>query len=250
MEQKMDQVQKMEQEQTAEQLTEVETPVTAKKLYAKIRNILISMFALVFVTVMFYAASTWSYFTDGANSAQNKIMAGSLDMELIEMSDQGGVEVPFQNYVRIVPSLQVSKIVRIKNSGTLPMMVRVKIDVTIDKDESKLPDNWRSLITCNFDLDNEETGNVGTWMLGEDGYYYYILPLEAGKVTTPLFDTITFSSNMGNEFTNSKIEFTVYCEAIQTGADTWQTDAVTNGNDTSADSEPANNESTEADEMN
>ena len=210
----------MEQEQSAEQAMEGHTPVTTAKLYAKIRNIVVSMFALVFVTVMFYSASTYSFFSDDANSASNKIAAGSLDMELVEMSSQGGVEYPFENNIRIVPSVKVSKIVRIKNTGTLPMYVRVKIDIAIDKDESTLPENWRSLILCNFNLDNEETGSASAWEL-RDGYYYYILPLEADKVTTPLFDTITFSPEMGNEFTNSKIEVTVICEAIQLGADVW-----------------------------
>ena len=170
MEQKVDQVMEME----CAQSQETNAPVTASNLFAKIRNIALSMCALVFVTVMFYSASsTWSVYTDGVNSGKNTIGAGSLDMEIIEMNSQGEVELPFADPIRIVPSLKVSKIVRIKNTGTLPIYVRVKIDISIDKDESTLPENWRSLISCNFNLGNEENGNAGTWELREDGYYYY-----------------------------------------------------------------------------
>ena len=245
MEQKIDQVLEMEHEQ----IQEVSAPVTVSNIFSRLRNIVLAMFALVFVTIMFYSASTWSYYTDGVNSATNTIVGGSLDVELIEMSNVGGMEVPFENPVRIVPSLKVSKIVKIKNTGTLPMQVRIKIDITIDKDEATLPDNWRSLISCNFDLDNEETGHVGSWELRADGYYYYILPLEASKVTTPLFDTITFLPEMGNEFTNSEIRFTVICEAIQLEADVWPEDeSADNGG--AAVEHPELDENAEADTTN
>ena len=220
-EQIQEQLQALEQKQEALQEKAVSQRVSVSALYAKIRNIVISMVALVFVTVMFYSASTFSSFSDDANSGANKITAGSLDMELIEMTAAGSTEVPFKNPVRVVPSLDVSKIVRVKNTGTLPMIVRVKVAITINKDESALPPNWRSLISCNFNVDNNETGTVGTWELRDDGYYYYILPLEAGKVTTDLFDTVSFSPNMGNEFTNSKIELTVTCEATQLDSNVW-----------------------------
>ena len=192
MEQNLNQDQNIvEMEQSAEQVTEVTTPVTSAKLYAKIRNIVLSMFALVFVTVMFYSASTYSFYSDGASSAPNKISAGSLDMEIVEMSSQGGVEHPFESPVRIVPSIKVSKIVKIKNTGTLPIYVRVKIDISIDKDEATLPENWRSLISFNFNLDNEETGSASAWELRNDGYYYYKAPVSAGSTTTALPVTVT-----------------------------------------------------------
>lgn len=206
-------------EKKAHELEEAAAPVTVSNIYAKIRNIVLSMFALVFVTVMFYSASTFAYYSDSAHSGSNKIAAGTLNMEIIEVDGAGDVVLPVEKPVRIYPSQNVGKIIRIKNIGTLPMYIRVKIDLSIDKDESTLPQDWRSLITCNVKVDNEETGIAGTWEY-RDGYYYYIIPLEPGMVAT-VFDTVSFSSAMGNEFTNSKINLVVKCQAIQLGADAW-----------------------------
>ena len=200
-------------------------PVELKHLSKRIINILLSIISLVFVTVMFYSASTFAFFTKDSNSDANMISSGSLDMDIVEMTDAGEVTMPLENEMRMLPAATVPKIVKVRNLGTLPISVRVKIDVSIDKDESELPENWRELIHYDFNLDDEATEAVeGLWVY-RDGYYYYTLPVESGKVTTALFESITFSSDMGNEFANSKISITVTCQATQEGVDVWPDDA-------------------------
>jgi hypothetical protein len=120
MEQNLNQDQNIvEMEQSAEQVTEVTTPVTSAKLYAKIRNIVLSMFALVFVTVMFYSASTFAFYSDEVASGSNKITMGNFDVEVLELTDTGSGSIPYEDGLRIVPALSVSKIVKAKTSDSV-----------------------------------------------------------------------------------------------------------------------------------
>ena len=205
------------------------SPVDIKEINKKLRNILFSIVALVFVTVMFYSASTFAFFSDDVASGSNKITVGNFDVEVLELTDAGSGSIPYEDGLRIVPALSVSKIVKAKNSGSLPMQVRMKIEISIDfVDEATLPPNWRSLIQFDLNVDDESTTAVeGTWVY-RDGYYYYLLPVESGKVTTPLFTSITFSPEMGNEFTNSEIKIKVICEASQVGVDAWPVNVIEN----------------------
>lgn len=187
----------------------------ARQKKKSLRNSLFSMVAFAFVTIIFFSAQTYAYFTDGIDSQQNKIASGTLDVELIEMRQSGTGETAYVNPVEIMPATEVSKIVKVKNTGTLPVYIRIRIEKDINKQESELPENWESLITCDFNLDNIATdAKEGLWTY-LDGYYYYNEALEAGKTTVPLFEHVFFSADMGNEFTNSEIFFTVRCEAAQ-----------------------------------
>ena len=180
------------------------------------RNSIISIAALTFVTVAIFSAQTYAYFTDNAASNNNRIVSGNLDIELIEMQDTQQGQIAYVNPVSIMPATDVSKIVSVQNSGSLPVYIRIKIEKSINKPANEIPVDWEDLISCNFKLDNVDTTDKieGLWTY-HDGYYYYNNTLAAGSTTSPLFDTVSFSPAMGNEFTNSEIRFTVICQATQ-----------------------------------
>ena len=98
----------------------------------------------------------------------------------------------------------------------MPVYVRVKIEKKIINNEKNLPDGWEDLISCEFNLDDESTPNVTErlWTY-RDGYYYYYGRIEPNMMTPSLFDEITFSKEMGNEFANTKLEFKVICQSVQ-----------------------------------
>lgn len=191
--------------------------VVKQKRKKSLRNTLISVVSFAFITIVFFSAHTYAYYTDEVNSKKQSLEAGNLDVELIEMKKTDSGETAYVNPVEIMPATSVSKIVKVKNSGSLPVYIRIKIEKTINKDESKLPHDWKELLSCDFDLeDNPSTEEVeGAWTY-HDGYYYYNLPLAAGETTSPLFENVFFSAFMGNEFTNCEISFIVRCEATQT----------------------------------
>jgi predicted ribosomally synthesized peptide with SipW-like signal peptide len=175
----------------------------AKKSFKKS---LASTVAFAVLTIVLFSAQTYAYFTSTVKNDNNKIASGILDVSLIEMTDPGTGEIEYVNPVEIMPATSVSKIVKVKNSGDLPVFIRMKIDKSINKPENTLPADWEALISCDIDTD------VWTY---KDGYYYYNEALESGSVTIPLFKNVYFSADMGNEFTNSQILFTVRCEATQ-----------------------------------
>ena len=186
-----------------------------KRSKRSLRNSIIASVVFVLLTVVAFSAQTYAYFTDSESSAENKIQSGNLDIDTVEVKGGENVVISAGESLEFAPGSEVDKIVKIKNSGTLPVYVRVKIDVTIDKEESSLPANWRELITFNIVLDDPATANVeGPWIL-KDGYYYYRVPLEKALLSEALFTTVTFSPAMGNQFTNSEITVTLTCQATQ-----------------------------------
>ena len=211
---------------TNEQTVATPESVAAKK--KSFKRSLISMLAITVVAIIIFSAQTVAYFTDDNSTGKNVIQSGNLDIELIEMTEVGGSQVLYTNPVSVMPATSVSKIVSVHNAGTLPVYVRVSLETAIHQhnQEKNLPDYWQSLITCNI--------NAEYWTY-QNGYFYYNLPLEPGKSTAPLFDTVSFSPAMGNEFTNSEITLTVTSEATQsngtgetaTTATGWPTSAAT-----------------------
>ena len=174
------------------------------------RYSMVLMLVLIFATIIIFTAQTYAYFVDSVNSAQNSIVTGTLGVELVEMQNGDTSLISFTEPVRVMPATSVSNIVRVKNTGTLPIYVRIKIEKTINKPENEIPDGWEELILCNFNTAE------GPWVY-QDGYYYYKVSLDAGSTTAQLFDTISFSKDMGNQFENSEIGFKVICQATQAG---------------------------------
>jgi hypothetical protein len=185
---------------------------------ARLKSFRVSLFSVIafaFLTIILFSAQTYAFFTDGIDNQQNQIASGTLKIELIQMREAGTGETTHINPVEVMPATQVSKIVMVRNAGTLPVYIRIKIEKDINKQDSALPENWEDLITCDFNLDNIATDvKEGHWTY-QDGYYYYNAPLAVGAITEPLFEQVLFSAQMGNEFANSEIYFTVRCEATQ-----------------------------------
>ena len=170
------------------------------------RRVAVSAVSLAVVTTVLYSARSLAYFTDTSASKGNRIEAGIVNIDLVEMMDDGnGGLTSYTDPVQVLPSATVSKVVSVKNTGDLPVYIRIKLEKTVN-DESGLPANWQDKISCNL--------NLTDWTL-LDGYYYYNRALEAGQTTEPLFSEVTFAASMGNEFVNKTLQFTVTSQATQ-----------------------------------
>ena len=185
----------------------------AAKKKALIRT-LISLVALIVVTVILFSAQTLAWFSDSVNSSGAALQAGTLNIDLIEMADKDTAYTT--EPVAVMPATSVSKIVTVANRGSLDAYVRIKLDLEITKtaghenEESQIPTDWKKYVEIHF---NDAT----LWFYNEsDGYYYYMKPLAPEKETEHLFDTVVFAAAMGNEFTNTVISFVVTAEATQT----------------------------------
>ena len=105
-----------------------------------------------------------------------------------------------------------------------------------------------SLIELNFTNYLKDTKAEGTWFEGEDGYYYYIGKVAGGSYTNMLLDSVTLSSNAGNEYKNLEFDVTVVADSIQSSNEAykdWAPDSLysiygTLGQDAVAATRPSN----------
>ena len=166
-----------------------------------------SVIATVLFTLLIFvvfSAQTYAYFTDSAQSFNNSIQSGNLDITTVAAGGSVNTEP-----TAIMPGTEVTKGVDVKNVGSLNSYVRSKIDISIDKagiDQAEL----ESLIQFNI--------NTTIWELHTDGYYYYVggtNGVVGSNDTVNLFTKITFLSTMDNKYTNATITITVTTDAVQ-----------------------------------
>lgn len=162
--------------------------------------------AIILIGLSFIAKGTNAYYT-AEETAHNVITSGNIDIEIIEMSEtESGEFVAFEDAIGAMPGKNISKIVTVKNTGTQPAYIRVKLSQRIILANESIETGENSSVTCNINTDD--------WT-EQDGYYYYNEALGAGDETVPLFTEVQFSKDMGNKYQNCKVELDVQAYATQ-----------------------------------
>lgn len=100
------------------------------------------------------------------------------------------------------PGKTVDKKVQVKNSASFDQFIRVKITLNDDLEDT---------VTMNFI--NVE-GENPSWVLGSDGYYYYMGKVAAGKYTDQLLDTVTFSGDATIEQMNKDFDIKIETDSV------------------------------------
>ena len=160
--------------------------------------------ALALCCLAVLATGTLAYFT-AEETAQNVITMGSLKMELVELNEEGK---PWTNVENIVPGMEVTKEAFVKNTGTVDFYTRVKITKTfVPAQGEEKPELNTKLVRLDI--------NEKYWEPGNDGFYYYKKPVAPGEETKPLFTTVTFSTDMGNEYQNVQVIIDLEAQAVQ-----------------------------------
>ena len=153
--------------------------------------------------------TTIAYFNT-ADTARNVITSGNIKIQLQETALVDDSEIPFeesQDVYNVMPGQEVSKIVRVENTGDNPAYIRISVDKAIQLAEGTQGDPDTNLISIDYDSRN--------WTPGNDGYYYYNKPLAAGATTEPLFRNVIFDPTMGNMYQDSKAVIKVSAQATQ-----------------------------------
>lgn len=159
--------------------------------------------ALALCCLAVLATGTLAYFT-AEETAQNVITMGSLKMELVELNEE---DEPWEDVENIVPGMEVTKKAYVENNGSVDFYTRVKITTRyVNEQGKKLPELNTGLVELNLSED---------WKPGEGGFYYYNKPVAPGEKTEPLFTTVTFSTEMGNEYQNVKVIIDLDAQAVQ-----------------------------------
>ena len=169
----------------------------------------IIMGIIMCVTAATFLCSTFAYFSDSLTSGGSVIYTGTTSAVIIDNTVLNGEQIPANTPIRIMPGQTVSKSVTAKNTGTLPVYVRIKLnsDITLSGNAvGRETEIDTSLIS--YDIDTEH------WTYS-NGYYYYNFPLTAGKQSPDLFTQVKFSEKMDNLYKDGNILFTVRVEIVQ-----------------------------------
>ncbi len=170
------------------------------------RKLKILVIALIVCCLGISAAGSLAYFT-ASEQAHNVITTGNIDIELKETAiGEDGAERPFHDVEGLAPGSEESKIVKVVNTGSNEAWVRVSVDTTVALSDGAAGTVDPSVIS--FDINEEH------WT-EKDGFYYYNQILKPGETSEPLFTTVTFSKDMGNEYKNSTISVNVSASAVQ-----------------------------------
>lgn len=165
------------------------------------RKILILSVLAILLAIL--AANTLAYFT-ADTTAHNVITSGGVSIKLNEWANEARTE-KFEDKTGVMPGAEVTKIVEVENVGTGTAWVRVQVvlDVYAEGGKEQLPPDP---VTLDF--------NETDWTY-QDGYYYYNKPLAPGETTEPLFTSVSFDDQMGNEYQNSTAHVDVNAFAVQ-----------------------------------
>ena len=162
-------------------------------------------FSVVLIFLAIAAYGTVAYFTH-EEPVTTVITSGSIQVELQEWSDTGNGLVPYEDIDNVLPGMEISKIVQIKNIGRQAAWIRMSADKRILLAEGVNGEADLSLIS--FDL------NTAFWT-EKDGFYYYNTALQPGEATEPLFTKVIFSPAMSDMYQNSKATVDVTAQATQ-----------------------------------
>lgn len=163
--------------------------------------------ALAVICLSVAAYGTAAYFT-AEDTAANTITAGTIQIDLQEtaLPEGGGDPAPFVDVTGVMPGTDVSKIVRVENTGGKAAYIRIRLDKAVTLAEGTVGEADTGLMTVDIDTVHWTEKN---------GYYYYNEALAPGEATSPLFTQVSFSREMGDLYQDSRAVITVRAGATQ-----------------------------------
>lgn len=175
---------------------------------------IIAMCVTLALTVSSFFYSTLAYFTDSVSSSNGTLATGEASVDIIDVTYPYGSDtaVPPGTAIRIMPGHEISKTLTAKNSGSLPLYVRVQVrsDITLASNaQGRESEIDLSLVSYNI--------NLTDWV-EHNGYYYYRTALTGDTEAVPLFTKVIFSTEMGNLYKDSTIRVHTRIEVVQAGS--------------------------------
>lgn len=163
-----------------------------------------------------------AYFTD-VTIAHNVITSGGVDVEIVETQTGSGPSL-VEGISGVMPGGEVVRTVTVENQEkSSESWIRVWLNIAITEQGDpilnptvkNLPLSVKNALGEDVDVVTLDI-SPENWILGDDGYYYYKSSVEPEHSTAPLFTTIRFATEMGNEYQNCKVLIDISVEAVQT----------------------------------
>lgn len=162
--------------------------------------------ACVFLFSSIMTCASWRVQDDTVN----KITMGSVHGKIVE---------EFAQNTEVYPDADVTKIVQVKNTGTIDAIPRVKIEKVWGDSRDE---NGNVIVNTDLSTDNIEIDfNTDDWYYNpKDGYYYYKDVLSPDEITKPLFKSFCIKENESiDDYRNKFADIIVTMEIIQAGGD-------------------------------
>ena len=166
------------------------------------KNKKLIIFLIAMAALLCAAGGTYAYYTTNIVT-HNVISSGRVDVELIELADDGS---NFKNIEGALPGETYAKVVQAKNTGESDAWVRMKLVKTVKPAKAAAAALNAELVKLNI--------HGGKWV-EKDGWYYYDSPLKPEAVTPALLGAVTLDLTMGNEWQEAQLLIDVYLEAVQ-----------------------------------
>lgn len=179
------------------------------------RNILL---VILLVLLVLAAVSFALTFRTHTGWVDDRVAYGNVELEVIENTLSGGVEVPFtQDTPVYISADEYSRIVRVKNTGKHPVYVRVALSLTAADSsgrETVLPADFFS-----FNI------NTNDWKESDGWYYYESADLTENEETNTLMTKIMFNHTKLSVVAGGQLTLHIRAEAVQSennGNNVWQ----------------------------
>lgn len=174
--------------------------------------------AVAVICLSIVAAGTVAYFT-AEGRAHNVITTGGVSIRVDEKTltdEEVEVDFPEGGISGVMPGGEVSKIVRVQNTGGAEAWIRVGVSVSITgADGTELPDEI-TVGGAAQPVVRVDYLTANGWLDGDDGYYYCSSAVAPQAYTNSLFETVTFNPNMGDEYQSCTVNIIVNAQAVQT----------------------------------
>ena len=165
--------------------------------------------AMMVACLAILTSTTLAYFTT-SDVARNVITSGGIKVALVEQQKVGEDLLPYPNEpIEIMPGESVSKIVTVQGLDE-SAWIRMRFDVTVLDAEGAPMNVTAEEIAALVQIPCDS----GNWTY-DSGWWYCNKVLTRGESTAPLFETVDFSTTMGNAYQSSTIYLDVKVEAVQ-----------------------------------
>lgn len=157
--------------------------------------------AIMAIIIALFSQGSLAYYTT-IGSATNVVTSGNISF-IIHEKDAQGNDFP-KDGVKVIPGSVVGKRVTIESACEHPFYLRVKLVSSWNQSTVDVSD------CIGLDINSE------SWILRDDGYYYYVDIVEPGETTPAIFTQVEIiGENIGNEFLGTVLSLTVAAEAVQ-----------------------------------
>lgn len=112
------------------------------------------------------------------------------------------------------PGTAYPKKVQVTNTNQTPFFVRVSVTPEITSNDG---------ILLASQIGKQLTIDLGSdWILGEDGFYYYLGKVMPNSSTTPVFTKVTLASNVGKEYDGATFTLNIKSETVVVDKDSYR----------------------------